>query len=187
MNNLYLKLLVFTFYFSFTLVRSNSQSGIIDLNFGNQGKVVTDFGQQFDQIGSVLFLKDSSFIQYGFSDKGALRYIAVTKNLKDGNLNLSFGNNGKILIRANISCLKIFETKDGKLQILALMKIGLTYNLILMRLNSDGSMDLNYSNDGIVIIENFIICENYYDCTINEIKDSPSQYFIVVDGCIKNS
>lgn len=187
MNNLYLKLLVFTFYFSFTLVRSNSQSGIIDLNFGNQGKVVTDFGQQFDQIGSVLFLKDSSFIQYGFSDKGALRYIAVTKNLKDGNLNLSFGNNGKILIRANISCLKIFETKDGKLQILALMKIGLTYNLILMRLNSDGSMDLNYSNDGIVIIENFIICENYYDCTINEIKDSPSQYFIVVDGCIKNT
>ncbi len=101
-----------------------SQSGIVDVNFGNGGKIITDFDQQNDQFESVLFLKDSSIIQYGYSEKGTIRYITLIKNSKDGAIDVNFGNNGKLLIRAEISFIKLFELEEDKIQIVSLKNWG---------------------------------------------------------------
>ena len=106
------------FYFIFFVHELQAQSGIIDESFGDRGKLITDFNKQTDVIDDVLFLKDGSFVQYGRSYKGSLDYIAITKNTNLGNLDLSFGINGKVLIRAEVYDIKLLELNDGKIQII---------------------------------------------------------------------
>ncbi len=157
-----------------------SQSGIVDVNFGNGGKIITDFDQQNDQFESVLFLKDSSIIQYGYSEKGTIRYITLIKNSKDGAIDVNFGNNGKLLIRAEISFIKLFEVEDDKIQIVALKKLGSSQSLLSIRLNGDGTLDKNYSDDGVLIVDNFISGELNSEVVIEIIEKLPNQYLIYV-------
>lgn len=56
MNTIVNKLL-YSMMFCFTCYYLISQSSIVDLSFGNSGKIITDFEQQNDQFESVLFLK----------------------------------------------------------------------------------------------------------------------------------
>jgi hypothetical protein len=172
--------------FCFTCYYLISQSSIVDLSFGNSGKIITDFEQQNDQFESVLFLKDSSFIQYGTSEKGALNYIALSKNTKDGAIDVNFGNNGKLLIRAEISYFKLFEWDGDKIQIIALMKVGIKFNLLLIRLNSNGSMDMNFSDDGVLVIENFVNNEFYSVAELSRVSSTSQQFLFYVKGSDAN-
>ena len=157
-----------------------SQSGIVDVNFGNGGKIITDFDQQNDQFESVLFLKDSSIIQYGYSEKGTISYITLIKNSKDGAIDVNFGNNGKLLIRAEISFIKLFELEEDKIQIVSLKKLGSSLSLLSIRLNGDGTLDKNFSDDGVLIVDNFISGELYSENLIERMTKVPTQYLIYI-------
>ena len=175
------------FYFIFFVHELQAQSGIIDESFGDRGKLITDFNKQTDVIDDVLFLKDGSFVQYGRSYKGSLDYIAITKNTNLGNLDLSFGINGKVLIRAEVYDIKLLELNDGKIQIIGLKWQDSTYSLVFMRINSDGSMDSNYSDDGVMIIDNFFESGDIIGFSLNQLESNTSQYFFYTKRQVKNA
>ena len=52
-----------------------------------------------------------------------------------------------------------------------------TYSLVFMRINSDGSMDSNYSDDGVMIIDNFFESGDIIGFSLNQLESNTSQYF----------
>ncbi|MBD2680828.1 MULTISPECIES: DUF4347 domain-containing protein [Nostoc] len=80
----------------FALARYNSD-GTLDANFGNGGKVITDFGGN-DVGQSLAILQNGKIVVSGFAENtNANRDIALAVYNSNGSLDTSFGDNGKVI------------------------------------------------------------------------------------------
>lgn len=106
----------------FALVRYNSD-GNIDINFGDNGKVTTDFGNNTNGATSLVIQSDGKLIAGGsvyIDYSGGDNRFALARYNPDGNLDTSFGNGGKVItaITESISYSYLYSLvmqTDGKL------------------------------------------------------------------------
>ncbi len=81
----------------FAVARYN-KDGSLDQSFGSGGKVTTDFGGG-DDLADAVAVQGDKIVVAGFttSDAGATDQVAIARYNKDGTLDQSFGNGGKVV------------------------------------------------------------------------------------------
>jgi len=125
------------------------QNGILDDNFGTDGKVIT----MFDGLAtgfSITLQEDGKIIAAGTDDEK----ILLARYLSNGTPDISFGNNGEV--RSNLTknydrANDILVLPDGKIIIAGSKSNIITDTALLARYNSDGSLDISFGNKGMII------------------------------------
>jgi uncharacterized delta-60 repeat protein len=133
---------------NFGVVRYNS-NGIIDNSFGTNGQVITDVGGR-DLVTGLALQPDGKIVVTGYRDNN---YIVAVRYMSSGNLDYSFGSGGKsyITIGDGQDCGAAGMTlqSDGKILIVGQYTTQ-TYarNFIIVRLNSNGTLDNSFAGNG---------------------------------------
>ncbi len=138
----------------FALARYSSL-GTIDPTFDSDGLVVTDFSGNDDYGLSLVQQSDGKLILCGYSEGGATIDIVLARYNTDGSLDNSFDADGKRVIDVGASdewAYGVTLQSDGKIVIAGVHNNG-DNNVLVIRLNSDGTNDTSFDTDGIVITD----------------------------------
>jgi uncharacterized delta-60 repeat protein len=131
----------------FAVVRINSD-GIIDTSFDLDGMITTDFGSE-DEAVSVVSQLDGKLLVAGTSGNK----FALARYNNNGSLDSSFSDDGKVIVEIlsnrwnTVATVKI--QADGKILIAGTSSSDFS----LVRLNSDGSLDNTFGENGAVAID----------------------------------
>ncbi len=127
----------------------------MDNTFGTNGVVNTTINDAAFA-NSITVQSDGKIIAAGFSSVGGISKIAIARYNTDGALDISFGDNGIVLKSVGANSVTITSTKvqqDGKILAAGHYFNGTNEDFFLSRINSDGTDDSNFGNDGIVITQ----------------------------------
>lgn len=128
--------------------------GTLDLSFGTNGFTVTTFGISDEHIQSVALQSDGKIVVGGYCLITGYPDYALARYNSDGSPDLSFDVDGKMILEVSTSydyCQSIAIQDDGKILAGGYSHDFTTnYDFSLVRLNTDGSLDLTFSSDGIV-------------------------------------
>lgn len=137
----------------FAIARYNS-NGSPDKTFGNNGQQITDLGAT-DEAVSIALQPDGKIVVAGRSgDNYGLYQFAAARYTADGILDNTFNGNGKLLLSSlgkQDLCSSVALQRDGKIVMIGFTYIGNGSNdsrFAIARLNSDGSLDNTFSDDG---------------------------------------
>jgi uncharacterized delta-60 repeat protein len=134
--------------YDFALVRYNSD-GTLDTTFGNDGKVITDFGFGDDQGYSITIQADGKIVVAGNSENGNDYDFALVRYNSDGTLDTTFDSDGKVTTDfglGNDSGMSVMLESDGKILMAGNSFNGSNYDFALARYNSDGSLDTTFNS-----------------------------------------
>ncbi|HYV92913.1 MAG TPA: T9SS type A sorting domain-containing protein [Chitinophagales bacterium] len=136
----------------FAIVRYNAD-GTLDNSFGTAGIVTTAIGSWNDDAYSMALQPDGKIVVAGDSWNGTDYDFALARYNTDGVLDTSFNTDGKVI--TDIGTYDDFAYSlalqpDGKM-VVAGSAITTGYNdFALVRYNTNGSPDINFSTDGMV-------------------------------------
>ena len=145
---------------AFLLARFNAD-GSLDQTFGNNGKVVTTFGDRTAAAADVVLQADGKIIAVGVSGAGPyseLNDFVLARYNAGGGLDPSFGNGGKVKTHfqgvyntgSTATCVAL--QPDGKVVVGGFYKNeGTPRQFALTRYNSNGSLDSTFGNSGKVV------------------------------------
>jgi len=131
-------------------------NGAIDRGFGVGGKVVTDLGSSSDKIFDLLLQPDGKLVVVGAYDYNGDSKIALVRYSADGILDGSFGNGGIVItsISERPAVFAAALQADGKIVAAGNLTIpGVGNDLLLLRYNSNGSLDNSFSQDGKIVFD----------------------------------
>jgi uncharacterized delta-60 repeat protein len=140
----------------FALVRYSSD-GNLDVTFGTNGKVTTDFAGDSDEARALVVQSDGKIVAVGSMFSSTDRSdFALARYNSNGSLDSSFGFGGKVntdLISGDDDeAYGVALQTDGKILAVG-KKIGSDTDIGLTRYNQDGSLDDTFNNDGIKITD----------------------------------
>jgi uncharacterized delta-60 repeat protein len=143
----------------FVLIRHNSD-GTLDTNFGTNGRVITHISDAFNKLTALAIFKNDKILALGStSDEFSYSNFALAKYNLDGTLDLTFGVNGTVSLPLQVwnfgNTLTLNSDKiilSGKTSPAFDPNSGYNYDFAILKLNSDGSNDPNFGNNGSVII-----------------------------------
>ena len=142
------------------LVRFNA-NGSIDTAFGTDGHVVTDFGLHGTSATSLELQPDGKIVAVGnyfYNDDQNYKMIAARYN-PDGSLDNTFGVGGKVMAEDGSSNPKALAFNshlmgDGKIVLIGCVSNTTdTATASLLRLNTDGSYDTSFGNNGFLHVD----------------------------------
>ena len=138
-----------------TVLRYNTD-GTLDHNFGTNGIVTTSIGGLSDIGYSVVIQPDSKIIVAGRSyNESTHDDIIVLRFNSDGNLDTGFGNEGIVIDNIedkNDAALTTILQPDGKILAAGYTESAST-DFIVLRYNTDGTLDNTFSVDGKTITD----------------------------------
>ncbi len=145
---------------NFFIIRLNS-SGTFDTTFGNSGKVLFDINGEVDVLRDMLIQPDGKIITAGYTSalNGHQDDFLVARHLCDGNIDTSFNKKGYNITDVPGDyflcwCYSIGIQNDGKIIAVGAGRFGaLVVDNILIRYNSNGTLDRSFGDNGIVITE----------------------------------
>lgn len=148
----------------YSVARYNA-NGTLDGTFGVNGKVMTDIGVGQDNGRGVTVQPDGKILVVGYSYTNYSDF-ALVRYSSDGSLDMSFGSGGKvvtdILNDSGDFGYKIALQSDGKILVAGYTDTGgyaadgvsaLFQDFVLIRYNSDGTLDTSFDGDGIVVTD----------------------------------
>ena len=141
--------------YDFVVARYNS-NGSLDTTFDGDGKVRTDITTQNEHFASVIQQPDGKLVVAGYATvAGSSNYalVAVRYN-SNGSLDTTFDGDGKVTIDVDTSydtAYQVIRQSDGKLVLAGYTLVAGATNTLLVRLNSDGSLDTTFDGDGVLI------------------------------------
>ena len=152
--------------FDFSMIRY-TQYGAVDTSFGVNGIVTTDFGLVsggYDSaMAGVRILSDGSILLGGWTQNGASnqrnRAFAVSKYGTGGNLDTTFGNNGRASVALGLDLAEargMCVDSVGRIILVgeANMIQGQSYNsYAIARLTSNGLLDSTFGTNGAKVFE----------------------------------
>jgi uncharacterized delta-60 repeat protein len=138
----------------FILVRY-ATSGTLDETFGTNGKVVTDIGTDSeDQVTAMQIQSDGKILVAGYSNANGSEDFSILRFTLSGALDTSFGVNGKVLTDINSNSHDYARSlqiqNDGKILVSGYSYGTGTEDLVIVRYNSDGTLDMSFGTNGVV-------------------------------------
>ncbi|MCS6916269.1 MAG: delta-60 repeat domain-containing protein [Chitinophagales bacterium] len=136
---------------------TRAQAGAFDLTFNGNGYNTTAVGNGDDVGQTLLQQPDGKILVAGESHSGLSADAAIVRYNADGTLDQTFGNNGSFTYAMSVS---YFETikgialgSDGKITAVGYYFSPLfTFEVFLLRLNPDGTLDQTFGNGGTLSI-----------------------------------
>jgi uncharacterized delta-60 repeat protein len=128
--------------------------GSLDSSFGTGGKVTTDFNVTPDAALAVALQADGKIVAAGRRTVTGENDFALARYNADGSLDSSFGSGGKVTANADTSQSGAFGVAvqpDGKIVVAGRFRPQV---ILLLRYNTDGSLDSSFSSDGQAVITN---------------------------------
>ncbi len=140
---------------NFGLVRYDT-SGNLDLSFGTNGRVTTDFSNDSDVPQSVVVQLDGKIILGGYAFTSGTNNFALARYDTSGNLDSSFGTNGRVTTdfsnNSDIGYLVALQP-DGKIILGGYTSNGVHNDFALARYNTNGTLDASFGTGGKVITD----------------------------------
>ena len=135
----------------FALTRYNAD-GSVDTSFGTNGLVTTDFSGTDDVANAVTVDPLGRIVVVGSTIVGGYHDIAVARYDADGSLDTSFDSDGVAIhnIGFNDIARAVEIDDDGKIVIVDHRGNGGNPDPVVMRLNTDGSLDASFNGQGWV-------------------------------------
>ncbi len=136
--------------YDFAVVRFNS-NGTLDTSFDGDGIVTLDFGN-YDTANAIALQPDGKIIVAGYAIIGGYTDFAVVRYNSDGSLDTSFDGDG--IVTTNIldsdNANAIVLQPDGKIVVAGSTYISGISDFVVVRYNSDGSLDTSFGNDSLI-------------------------------------
>lgn len=140
--------------YDFAVVRYNT-NGSLDLTFDTDGKVTTSIGTNHDYANAIAIQSDSKIIVVGDYYVGISNDdIAVVRYNANGSLDPLFDGDGKVttIMSSGIDGAKsVVLQNDSKILVGGFATVGSNTDFAVLRYNSDGSLDVSFDTDGMVI------------------------------------
>jgi uncharacterized delta-60 repeat protein len=135
----------------FALARYNTD-GSLDTSFSRDGRVRTDIGSELDHALSIIQQSDGKLVAAGYSEINDANVITLVRYNANGTLDKSFSRNGKVTTAIGSiddRAFKVIQLPEGKLLVAGYTQTGDDdADFVLVRYNSDGSLDTSFSSDG---------------------------------------
>ncbi|HEX8197259.1 MAG TPA: FG-GAP-like repeat-containing protein [Pyrinomonadaceae bacterium] len=135
-----------------------SAIGILDRTFGANGRVTTYFGE-YSAANAAVVQPDGKIVVVGMArlNSSDPADVAIARYNQDGSLDASFGNGGKVTtnIFGNGDVADgVALQSDGKILVAGYTQIAAAdlYDFLLIRYNSNGTLDETFDEDGIVTV-----------------------------------
>ncbi|WP_181248474.1 T9SS type A sorting domain-containing protein [Flavobacterium magnum] len=137
------------------LARYNT-NGNLDTTFDNDGKVLTSISSGDDVAYGLKIQQDGKIVAVGNVSLENNYPLAIIRYNVDGSLDTSFGSNGIVLEFANTEGINVARSvviqEDGKIIAGGFADDSiLIFDFILLRLESDGSIDTSFGENGKII------------------------------------
>lgn len=149
---------IYSFVLALTIgFTAYSQSGILDTSFGQNGFVTTVINGTYNFSNATIVQDDGKILVCGRGGEPSTYKATVARYNTDGSLDNSFANNGTLVIP--VGNVKSFATdialqNDGKIVMSAYTWNDVKGEFAAIRLNSDGSFDSTFGNQGVKLISN---------------------------------
>ncbi len=135
---------------------ASAQDGSLDLSFDTDGIVVTSLDSS-SLANSIAIQSDGKIVVAGYRDNGIGSVndfdFALVRYNTNGTLDLTFGTDGIVITPIGSGSEKAEEVliqSDGKILVAGSSHNGTNDDFALVRYNSNGTLDLTFSGDGIV-------------------------------------
>ena len=123
--------------------------GDLDLTFNGTGKRVDGFGSGNDEIYAAALQANGKIVVVGRSSFGSQVPAVAARYNPDGSFDNSFNGSGKILLTSAMATAYATAIQpDGKIVIAGVVYSGQYTDFALVRLNSDGTFDNTFGNNG---------------------------------------
>jgi len=132
-------------------------SGVLDTSFGQDGRVLTNFGGGRDWGRALVIQPDGKLVIAGYTFSGNSYDVVVARYHPDGGLDTSFSGDGKVATDVNNTVARaraVALQGDGKI-LVAGEAWDTDPDFFLLRYNPDGSLDASFDGDGKTMV-NFI-------------------------------
>lgn len=136
-------------------IQGYSQTPNFDNTFGTNGKVYEDFISGNNSISQIVLQSDGKIVTCGaVVTNNPFSQCLVVRFNTDGTVDSAFGNNGTVVTDNNPAfATSIALQNDGKILITGGVELSNNNNEILVtRLNSNGTLDTTFGNSGTTII-----------------------------------
>lgn len=138
--------------YDFAIARYDT-NGVLDINFGNNGKVITEIGTGNNSIRSLNIQTDGKIVVAGYADNSIYADFALARYNIDGSLDNSFGTDGKLTTSFGEFSVSFSAAIQFDRKIIVVgcagSPVGPGGNLFaLVRYNSNGSLDSTFGNNG---------------------------------------
>jgi len=118
------------------------------------GMVTASFGFGDDYAYNTLLQSDGKIVLAGFASNGKDTDFALVRLNADGTLDAKFGSEGKVLTPIGLSNdqggFGAVLQSDGKIVVVGHSDNGTDSDVVVLRYNTDGSLDSSFGKDGIV-------------------------------------
>ena len=172
------------------VIRLNS-NGSFDTSFGNKGKIIINgiAGRNSWDRADYLYVDKNGKVYVTGTSKNVYRNsnMYVIKLNNNGSLDKSFGNNGKVIVN-KIASGNIFDygkslyvDNNGKIYITGASYNGSNFDMYVIRLNSDGSLDTSFGTKGKVVVNN-IAGGNSHDVGYSLYVDKNGKVYVTGDS-----
>ena len=140
----------------FALVRYES-TGRVDRQFGDNGRVLTDFGGtgSTDEALGVALDSIGRIVVAGYSSSSAGFDFAVARYNPDGTPDISFNSTGKVLTNLGGSDTgrAVAIDSNDRIVVAGYSNVGGTYDFAVVRYNVDGTLDTTFNATGRVLTD----------------------------------
>ncbi len=127
-------------------------AGSLDLSFGGDGIVTTDFDNLHEHLRAVTVQSDGKIVAAGYTQEGHSFDFAVVRYNAAGKLDTSFGTNGKVTTdfgyHAHIHSMAL--QPDGKIVVVGHTFTRRSDDFMMARYNANGTLDASFGTNGKV-------------------------------------
>ncbi len=139
------------------LARYNAD-GTLDTSFDGDGKVITILdGMSGLYFGSGIVQKDEKIVVVGvvYTENYDTESFVLLRYNSDGSLDTSFDNDGVVItpIYGSDIAQHVVQQSDGKILVAGTSSNGVNNDIVLARYNVNGSLDISFNGNGIVITD----------------------------------
>jgi len=148
-------LFVFALLFSLTTAVF-AQPGTLDATFGNGGIVSTQISTSYNFGNAMTIQADGKIVVVGQSRVSGKYNMSIVRYNPDGTLDDTFDSDGMLIIEAatvNNFANKVMIQSDNKIVIAGHSFNGSSADMVVVRLNPDGSIDNTFGTNGIATID----------------------------------
>ncbi|MCY4495566.1 MAG: hypothetical protein OXB92_17110, partial [Acidimicrobiaceae bacterium] len=141
---------------TFSVLRTQA-SGLLDTQFGIDGRVVTGFASRsYSAEATAVQQSDGKIVVVGSYHNGTDDDFLVNRYLPNGGIDRPFGTEGTVKIdfgSGNDGALAVAIDGDGKIVVAGYASDGTNDDIAVARLNSDGGIDTDFDTDARVTVD----------------------------------